>query len=227
MTASLPEYRLVRSHRRTLALIVEADGALTVRAPLKLSQAAIHDFLEKKADWVRKAQAKLKARAGQHPRHIFETGDAFPWLGVSFPLQLVAAQRPALQFDGVRFTLSHKAQVDAQAYFTAWYREQARLHLQARLDHFARLHRFTYRGLRITSARTRWGSCNTKNQIAFAWRLVMAPPEVVDYVVVHELAHTVHHNHGLKFWNLVAEIVPEYKHHIRWLKQHGHTLNLE
>lgn len=227
MTASLPEYRLVRSRRRTLALIVEADGALTVRAPLKLSQAAIHDFLEKKADWVRKAQAKLQVRAAQRGAHTFEAGDTFPLLGQSIPLTLVPAQRPALQFDGVRFILSQKAQANAQAHFTAWYKEQARLHLQARLDHFARLHRFTYHGMRITSARTRWGSCNARNQIAFAWRLVMAPPEVIDYVVVHELAHTVHHNHGPKFWNLVAEIVPEYKHHIRWLKQHGHTLNLE
>ena len=227
MISPLPEYRLVRSRRRTLALVVEADGSLIVRAPLKLADAAIREFLAQKADWVRRTQAKLQARAAQRGSHTFETGDTFPLLGQSIPLTLVPAQRPILRFDGTRFTLAQSAQAGARAHFEVWYKGQARAHLHARLDHFARLHRFTYSGLRITSARTRWGSCNTKNQIAFAWRLVMAPPEVIDYVVVHELAHTVHHNHGPRFWNLVADIVPEYKHHVRWLREHGHALNLE
>jgi predicted metal-dependent hydrolase len=227
MTSPLPEYRLVRSRRRTLALVVEADGRLTVRAPMKLPNSAIEEFLSQKADWVRKTQSKLKARAAQRPSHTFETGDSFLWLGESFPLTLVPAQRPALQFDGIRFTLSQKAQVNAKAYFEAWYKKQARDYLQSRLKRFARPHHFSYRGLRITSARTRWGSCNSRNELAFAWRLLMAPPEIVDYVVVHELAHTVQHNHGPKFWNLVEDILPNYKVHIRWLKEHGNKLHLD
>lgn len=227
MTSPLPDYRLVRSRRRTLALVIDADGTLTVRAPLKLAHSAIQEFLAQKADWVLRTQSKLKARAAQRPSHTFETGDSFLWLGGAFPLTLVPAQRPALQFDGLRFTLSQKAQVNAKAYFETWYKEQARNYLQSRLMHFAHLHHFSYRGLRITSARTRWGSCNSKNELAFAWRLLMAPPEVVDYVVVHELAHTVHHNHGPKFWKLVGDILPNYKVHVRWLKEHGNKLHLE
>ncbi|MBI3175799.1 MAG: M48 family metallopeptidase [Chloroflexi bacterium] len=227
MTSPLPDYRLVRSRRRTLALVIDTDGTLTVRAPLKLANSAIQEFLAQKADWVLRTQSKLKARAAQRPSHTFETGDSFLWLGQFIPLTLVPAQRPALQFDGLRFTLSQKAQVNAKTYFEAWYKEQARGYLQSRLDHFARLHHFSYRGLRITSARTRWGSCNSKNELAFAWRLLMAPPEVVDYVVVHELAHTVHHNHGPKFWKLVGDILPDCKVHVRWLKEHGNKLHLE
>jgi hypothetical protein len=227
MTPPLPDYRLVRSRRRTLALVIDADGTLTVRAPMKLAHSAIQEFLAQKADWVQKTQSKLKARAAQRPSHTFETGDSFLWLGGTFPLTLVPAQRPALQFDGLRFTLSQKAQVNAKTYFEAWYKEQAHDYLQSRLEHFARLHHFSYHGLRITSARTRWGSCNSKNELAFAWRLLMAPPEVVDYVVVHELAHTVHHNHGPKFWKLVEDILPNYKIYVRWLKEHGNKLHLE
>jgi predicted metal-dependent hydrolase len=227
MSSPLPEYRLVRSRRRTLALVIDADGTLTVRAPLKLANSAIQEFLTQKADWVRKTQSKLKARATQRQSHIFETGDSFLWLGQIFPLTLVPAQRPALQFDRVRFTLSESAQPNARRLFENWYREQARAHLQTRLDHFSRLHNLTYHGLRITAARTRWGSCNSKNELAFTWRLLMAPPEVVDYVVVHELAHTVHHNHGPKFWKLVADILPNFKVHVHWLKEHGNKLHLE
>ena len=227
MTSPLPEYRLVRSRRRTLALVIDADGTLTVRAPMKLANSAIQEFLTQKADWVRKTQSKLKARAAQRPSHTFETGDSFLWQGQAIPLTLVPAQRPALQFDGTHFTLAQNAQPNAKRHFENWYKEQARIYLQARLDHFVHLHHFTYRGLRITSARTRWGSCNSKNELAFAWRLLMAPPEVVDYVVVHELAHTVHHNHGPKFWKLVADILPNFKVHVRWLKEHGNKLHLE
>jgi predicted metal-dependent hydrolase len=227
MTSPLPEYRLVRSRRRTLALVVEADGSLTIRAPLKLAHGAIQDFLTQKADWVQKTQAKLQARTAQRASHHFGAGDLFPFLGRSLPLTLVPAQRPALQLHAQGFSLSQSVQARARQHFEAWYKEQARQHLQARLDHFAKLHNFKVHGLRITSALTRWGSCSSQNKIAFTWRLVMAPPEVIDYVVVHELAHTVHHNHGPKFWSLVASIVPDYKQHVRWLKQHGHTLNLE
>jgi predicted metal-dependent hydrolase len=227
MTAPLPEYRLIRSRRRTLALVIEADGSLIVRAPLRLANSAIQDFIAQKAEWVQRTQTKLQARAAQRASHTFEPGDAFPLLGQSIPLTLVPAQRPALQFDGVRFSLSQNSQPNAKRLFENWYREYARLHLFERVEYFAALHALTYHGLRITSAVTRWGSCNHKNELAFTWRLVMAPPEVIDYVVVHELAHTVQHNHGPKFWNLVAEIVPAYKQHVRWLKQHGHTLNLE
>lgn len=227
MTSPLPEYRLVRSKRRTLALVIDADGTLTVRAPLKLANSAIQEFLAQKADWVRKTQSKLQAQATQKPSHHFDTGDSFPWLGHSFPLTLVPAQRPALRFDGAHFTLAQSAQPNAKRYFENWYREQARAHLQARLDHFSRLHSLTYHGLRITAARTRWGSCNSKNELAFTWRLLMAPPEVVDYVVAHELAHTVQHNHGPKFWKLVESILPNFKVHVRWLKEHGSKLHLE
>ena len=227
MTSPLPEYRLVRSRRRTLALVIDADGTLTVRAPLKLANSAIQEFLAQKADWVHKTQSKLKTRAAQRPSHTFETGDSFLWLGQAIPLTLVPAQRPTLQFDGAHFTLAQNAQPNAKRHFENWYKEQARIHLQARLDHFARLHHLTYRGLRITSARTRWGSCNSKNELTFAWRLLMAPPEVIDYVVVHELAHTVHHNHGPKFWKLAGDILPNFKVHVRWLKEHGNKLHLE
>ncbi len=200
---------------------------MIVRAPLKLADAAIREFLTQKADWVRRTQSKLQARAAQRGSHTFETGDTFPLLGQSIPLTLVPAQRPVLRFDGTRFCLSQSAQANARRHFENWYKGQAHAHLQTRLDHFARQHKLPYRAVRISSARTRWGSCSSKNDLSFTWRLVMAPPEVIDYVVVHELAHTVHHNHGPKFWRLVAEIVPEYKQHVRWLKEHGHALNLE
>ncbi len=222
-----PEYTLIRSRRRTLALVIEPDGSLTVRAPMRLAQSAIQDFITQKADWIHKAQTKAKARVDLKPSHHFQTGELFPYLGQFHPLTVVPAQRPALKLDEAGFSLAQSAQPHARPYFEAWYKEQARLHLQTRVDHFASLHGLTYHGLRITSARTRWGSCSHKGSLSFTWRLILAPPEVVDYVILHELAHTLHHNHGPKFWKLVESLMPDYKVHLRWLKQNGHKLNLE
>lgn len=109
----------------------------------------------------------------------------------------------------------------------AWYRAQARWHLTGRIDHFARQHGFVYNSLRINGARTRWGSCNAqRGSLNFTWRLVMAPPEIVDYVVVHELCHLKHPNHSPDFWAEVEGILPDYKQRRKWLKENGLKLQV-
>jgi predicted metal-dependent hydrolase len=113
----------------------------------------------------------------------------------------------------------------AKKRFENWYREQARLFLTERLQYFSHLYNFHYSQIRITSARTRWGSCSGRGTISFTWRLVMAPPEIIDYVVLHELAHTVHHNHSPQFWNLVQSMQPDYAAKRKWLKQNSHLFH--
>ncbi len=83
-----------------------------------------------------------------------------------------------------------------------------------------------YKSIRITSARTRWGSCSSKGNLSFTWRLVMAPPQVIDYVVAHELAHLQVRNHSPAFWQKVKTIMPDYLQYRRWLDAHGHLLTL-
>ena len=81
--------------------------------------------------------------------------------------------------------------------------------------------------MKITDARTRWGSCSTRGSLNFSWRLVMAPPAVIDYVILHELAHLKIHNHSSNFWSRVAQLVPDYREHKKWLEQNGHLLAIE
>lgn len=102
----------------------------------------------------------------------------------------------------------------------------ARELLSQRVCSFARAFGLTYRKIRISSARTRWGACSTSGTLSFNWRLVMAPPQVVDYVVVHELAHLRQPNHSPAFWDEVAKMMPDYAHHRAWLKKNGSRLHL-
>lgn len=107
------------------------------------------------------------------------------------------------------------------------YRNMARKLLESRVAFF---HRFTggnYHTLAVRDQKTRWGSCSSRGTLSFNYRLIFAPPEVLDYVVVHELCHLTHMNHSKDFWNMVGSVMPDYKKHRKWLREHGHELTLE
>lgn len=221
---SIPIDKLVRSRRKTIALIIERDGSLTVRAPLSMAQARILAFVESHRDWIARNQARLLA-AGPVPAKRYIEGESFLYLGNSYPLRTQPGQRrPALSFDGQAFSLPAAALPKAQAAFVRWYKQQAALILGERLPALAEKHGFHYQKVRISSARTRWGSCSARGTLSFTYRLIMAPPEVVDYVALHELVHTQFHNHSASFWNRLAQLMPGYKTQLAWLKKNGKYL---
>jgi predicted metal-dependent hydrolase len=201
--------RLIRSKRRTLALIVERDGSVTVRAPMKTSTKAILEFVEKHAKWVKRKQAEIRSTIQESPRQ-YKVGEHLYYLGRAYPLKVVHdADDPLVLADS--FQLDKSLQENAKDIFRNWYREQARTIIKARVAYFADKFQVTIGRVRITSAQTRWGSCSPKGDLNFSWRLVIASPEVIDYVVVHELAHILHHNHSQRFWNLVENWMPDYR----------------
>lgn len=216
--------KLTRSKRKTIALIIERDGRLTVRAPMRAPQGLIHQFIHEKADWITRTREKIKTIVTT-PAKQYIDGEIFPYLGSSFNLKLVKPQRPALQFDN-GFTLSHGAQTKGQAAFTRWYKEQAYTVISERVKQYAQQYNFTPKQIKITSAKTRWGSCSSNGSLNFTWRLVMAPLDVIDYVVVHELVHLHVKDHSRKFWSAVESIYPEYKIQRKWLRENGDKLNL-
>jgi predicted metal-dependent hydrolase len=212
--------RLVRTRRRTVAIIVERDGRLTVRAPLRMPAAQIDEFVRSHAAWIVRTRARLRLHPAPPPRRYAE-GESFLYLGKEYPLRLVAPQRPALTFDGRTFRLSRRAQGRAQAAFVRWYKARALDLLTRRVAAIATRHGFEYGRIRITSARTRWGSCSSSGTLSFTYRLVMAPVEVIDYVVLHELVHTRIRNHSKSFWAAVAALLPDFKSQVGWLKKNG------
>jgi len=126
------------------------------------------------------------------------------------------------------FIFSRKVQETSEekTTLTGWYRKQAQKHMSERVAYFSEKHGFKYEQIRITSAVTRWGSCSGCNNLNFPWKLVMAPREIIDYVVAHELAHTVHKNHSPRFWKLVESIVPDWKIHRSHLREEGWKYSL-
>ncbi len=216
--------RIRRSRRKTIALIMELDGTLEVRAPRQMTDKQVLDYVQSKASWIRKRQAAVLAVP---PPHHYQQGEEFHYLGKLYPLRYVAKQRKSVHFTGTSIDLKASVQPEAAVWVEGWYRSQAREHLTGRLEYFAHRYGFFYENLRINSARTRWGSCNAQRKsLNFTWRLVMAPPDIVDYVVVHELCHLRHANHSAAFWAEVEGIMPDYKQRRKWLKDNGVKLRL-
>lgn len=216
--------RIIHSKRKSFAIVIERDGTLVVRAPLHASTRQIETLLDQKQDWILEKQAAVRAHPAKTKTQAFKEGESFLYLGNEYPLKIVERQRQALELNGC-FSLRRDRLEDAREVFAAWYRAEARRVISARLESYAGQYGFKYKSMRISSARTRWGSCG-RDTLNFSWRLVMAPLEALDYVVVHELCHLRQHNHSPAFWQEVERIQPDYKQRSAWLKQNGYRLTL-
>ncbi len=206
---------IIRSKRKTLALIVKPNGSLVVRAPLRTPEKTIRDFIEHHSTWIEKKQAEVLAAFPQAPKQ-YVPGETFMYLGDAYSLDVVKGQKKGLILEG-NFRLAESAQDKAKLVFERWYRAEAKQILSERVRLYASQCGLQYKKIGITSARTRWGSCSADGSLNLSWRLILAPLEAVDYVVVHELVHTVFHNHSKRFWKRVEKIMPDYKERRKWL----------
>ncbi len=214
--------KVIKSKRKTFSLEITQDARLIVRAPFGASLGLIQDIVSQKINWIKKKKSQMNLRK-KKPKKFIE-GELFLYLGQKYPLKL-KSQKIALDLNK-NFNLSASEIKNAKEIFTNWYKKEAKIIIQDRVDYYAELNKLKYQKIRITSAKKRWGSCSANNNLNFSWRLVMAPMEIVDYVVVHELAHIKEKNHSSKFWQVVERIMPDYKQRRKWLKENGHLLNL-
>jgi predicted metal-dependent hydrolase len=217
--------QIIHSKRKTVSLIIQSDGKLTVRAPLRMSEVHILEFVQNHADWIRKHQAQIIAHPPS-PAKQYIDGELFLFLGKEYPLTISSHRRPLVSFSGQKFLLEKSQFPNARRLFTIWYKAQSRRVISQRVAYFSKQNKFSYKKIRISSARTRWGSCSSNGTLSFTWKLIMAPPEIIDYVVIHELVHTQIKNHSKKFWGKLGEILVDYKAQVQWLKQNGKNLHL-
>lgn len=216
---------IIRTKRKTIALIVERDGRLIVRAPLRAREETINGFIKRKEKWILKKQEQVKTFYPPFVPKEYVNGEGFWYLGNIHKLQLVDAMKPSLYLNG-NFQLAHSTLHKAPLVFERWYRKQAQQVIAERVQWYAEKHGYSYKQVKITSARTRWGSCNARGTLSFSWWLVMAPVPVIDYVVLHELVHLKMKNHSKEYWSRVKLIMPDYQNKIDWLEQNGHLLRL-
>jgi len=214
------------ARRRTLCLELRTDGSLIVAAPRGLSLEVIRAFVESRRAWVEAKRALLAQSEPTAPRFLFQNGTHLPYLGTELALKvsIAPARRAACrcESDSLALNVPHSAAI--RPAIEAWYRRAAAIHASARLAHFAPQVGRTARKLVIRAQRTRWGSCSARGTISLNWRLMQASPEILDYVVVHELCHLLVPNHSPRFWAEVARVLPDWRRLRAELRQFGRTL---
>ena len=218
-------YLLVRSSRRSIGLEVD-DSGLTVRAPLRASLVQIESVLQEKTRWVLAKLGERASRAQRLPPMVWQHGAQLPYLGASLQLHLNPAAPRAGELLAVgegRWVLHLALPEDAapasvRAQVNAWWLRHARSLFTQRLQWFAPQMGVQWRSLRLSNARTRWGSAKHDGSIMLNWRLLHFRQAVLDYVVIHELAHLRVMDHSPRFWAVVAAACPEYaalRHELR------------
>ncbi len=208
---------IIRSNRKTLSISVDPFGRLIVRAPKRCGEERIFAFLKEKEEWIlRKQQERKRAGMRLPPENL--NGYEFLLLGKTCRIHLTQGARIVYDKDADQIYLPEN---NARERLVKWLKENAKRIFTTVTEQSATRMETSYKRLTVTSAKTRWGSCSYDNAIRFSFRLLYAPRDVIEYVVVHELAHTKHKNHSKLFWAEVEKYVPDWKTKRKWLKVHG------
>lgn len=222
----MPVPKIVRSRRKSIAVEINENAEVIVRAPNGVSQKFIQNFLLEKQAWIEKHLHHARSLQKAKPKREFKEGEIFFYLGEAYKLVITDSPKYRLFLADQRFVLSPFYANQARQEFEKWYKVQALKILQERVDFYANQYQFDYQSIRLNQARRQWGSCTPDNRLSFTWRLIMAPLFVIDSVVVHELVHTKVKNHSAKFWQEVYRIYPAYEKASRWMDENAHKLSL-
>jgi predicted metal-dependent hydrolase len=227
--SSVP-YRIRRSDRARHARIVVAPDGVEVVVPQRFPMRKVEPFVEEKRRWIERTLRKMRESELEVGRPELEDGGEVPYLGERLLLRVriePGRVRPHVKRRGPVLTAAIGTEPGAlRDALERWYRKQARLEVEPRLDDAVDRVGAGYTSLQIRAQQTRWASCSSSGAMSFNWRLLLAPEEVLDYVVEHEVAHLEVHDHSDRFWDLLAERCPDYEEHERWLRRHGHALRL-
>ena len=224
-------YEVVRCARKTLGVVVSPDGTVMVRVPYHTNHARIFEFAERLKPWIFKHLARYEqARASND----FTSGEKLPYLGKKYRLVVVPADNEAAPIitggqlrvpvpRGLSETMRRELVKES---LIKWYEVQAHQILTERLGKLALSLGLCPAAVKVKRQVRRWGSCTARGVINLNWRLVMAPPEVIDYVIIHELCHLMVQGHQGEFWEYVARHLPDYKKHKKWLRVNSLALSM-
>lgn len=224
-------YTIVRSRRTTADIVIERDGRVLVRAPESIPHERIEDIVEAKRYWIYKTLAEWRDLNATRVLREYRNGEGFLYLGRSYRLSLVADQEEPLLLKGGRFCLRRDL-VDrgemaaAKAAFRDYYIARGMERITQRVHYYAPKVGVMPSASDVRDLGHRWASCSPSGNLAFHWKCMMAPPTILDYIVVHELCHFHYLNHTDAFWNEVDKVMPSCRERKEWLKKNGAAMDV-
>jgi predicted metal-dependent hydrolase len=224
-------YAVRRSDRARHARIeVDASGVQVI-VPRRMPLSEVAPFVAQKQRCIDRTLRRYRQAEAEAPRIRLADGGTVPYLGRDLTLRVRVEPgrvRPhvALRGDELRVAVGVRGPAAVRDALERWYRRQARIEVADRLDDATASAGSRYTGLSIRGQKSRWASCTSQGRMSFNWRLLLAPEEILDYVVEHEVAHLDVLGHSRRFWSLVERRCPDYQTHERWLRRYGSTLRL-
>ncbi|MEZ2720179.1 M48 family metallopeptidase [Paenalcaligenes hominis] len=220
---------IIRTNRRKTASIRVEEGAVSVVVPASISVEKIDQLLVSKRLWIKEKMALQRALAPVTDKQ-FVSGEAFPYLGRNYrlkveqgsfvPVKLLQGQLVVQTPEG-----SQQPHMIRNA-LVRWYKRQASQKIKEKVKRYAPMIGVEPLRVTIKTFSSRWGSCTAKGEIEFNWRIMLAPNRMVDYVVVHELCHLIHHDHSPDFWQEMSKIIPDFQVCRQWLKENSERLKI-
>jgi len=219
------EYTLTRSKRKTASIYVERDGQVSVIVPEDLSNKQVQELIETKRKWIYKNLAEWRDLNAAKVHREYVNGEGFLYLGRTYRLKLVEEQPVPLMLKDGYFCLRTNG-VSADTVFKTFYREKGKRRIGERVAYYQAKMGVQAKAIKIIDLKNRWASCSPGGNLNFHWKCMMAPPTVIDYIVVHELAHLIRPNHTRAFWNEVDKVMPDHHERKEWLRVNGAGMDL-
>lgn len=236
-TLSIP-YTVVKSKRKSLAIAIGIGGSVIVKVPLQVRAADVKRLLQKKQEWIYSTYQKQSIR--KREGILIKEGTMIPYQDKQYPLRIEYQPYHKVANIFIRNSVNEDGNRESNLIITTpctelsfvkkcleeWYKKNARTVIANRVAYYASIMGVSYGRIAIRSQKSRWGSCSFEGNLNFNWHLIMMPSQVLDYVVIHELAHRIEMNHSKQFWLIVAKFCPDYLDRKKWLKEFGLRFDL-
>lgn len=225
------EYEIIYSKRKTMEISIKPPDKITVRVPMRLPKYKIIERLTEKGDWILKHLNNFKTIDYKPINREFINGEKLLYLGREYNLIIYEdylREKPEVYIEEGHIVVNFKEnnKDDIKRSLELWYRKEALNYILGSIKQYEKIFNKKPKAIVVKEQKKRWGSCTYDNRLLFNWRCVMARPQAIDYVILHEMCHIVHKDHSKNFWNLVESIMPSYKEEKQWLKINGHKLTL-
>ena len=225
---------IVRTRRGKSVLIEVHPESVRIRAPHFLPITEIHEILRRREDWI-KEKVHLQSQRKLIFEKKYQDEEIFSYLGRSYRLQLIASKvlQPSVSLQGKFIVVAYPQNATNVAKkmmvkksLESWYCQRGKIFIEKRTHYFAKKINVIPKSIKVRAYKSRWGSCSSTGDICFNWRIMIASPMIINYVIIHELCHILEHNHSSRFWQYVAQYMPDYREHRTWLKKNGITLSV-
>jgi len=226
------DYQLLPgSERKTTDIVIERNGEIVVRPPVDYSPEQVDAVVESKRMWIYRNLAEWRDLNATAVVREWVNGESFLYLGRAYRLSLVTEQTGDLKLKEGRFCLNRKlidegGTAGAKKAFEAYYSDKGLARIKERVHYYAAKVGVTPISVKVKDMNYRWASCSKDDALDFHWKCMMAPPIIIDYIIVHELCHIHHRNHSDAFWNEVDKVMPDFRERKDWLKKNGANFDL-